>query len=114
MIRNFSKEVLSYNGKAMKENVTGENGVTTQRIVRMSDVLGPLLFFAGSGNSQGSTPLSPDEKWSAYKLTVQLANSPSHVNVDGGDIELIKKLASGSLASGIYGQIVAVLEEKQP
>jgi hypothetical protein len=113
MIRDFSKEVLSYNGKAMKENVTGENGVTTQRIVRMSDVLGPLLFFAGSGNSQNPT-LSPEEKWSAYKLTVQLANIPSHVYVDGGDIELIKKLASGSLASGIYGQIVAVLEEKQP
>lgn len=70
------------------------------------------LFYAGSeqqGN-RGGEQLSDDDKIRCYRISVQLSEHPSDVELTVEDCALVKRIASREFVAGVYGQIVDIIE----
>lgn len=55
-------------------------------------------------------PLSPEEKYMAYKLCGRIAASPENVELTSEEGTFIKRLAANIYSAGAYGQIVDLIE----
>lgn len=69
-----------------------------------------MLFNLGEISSR---PLTPDEKFRAYTLSVKIANADSEVELSKEDADFIIRAAGSSFAAGAYGQIKELLSKIQ-
>jgi len=95
---NFNKNVVDYKGMPLIENGTK---------VSIKETICKFLFLGNGieGNNSG------DEKYTAYKLMVKIANGSNEVEITDKESLLIKKVCSASLNAGAYGQIVELLNK---
>lgn len=115
MTINFNVPILGFGGLPMTEKVKDADGNEKAVVVKVSDMLGRLLFFAGQqGNNaqDASMMLTAEEKYAAFKLSIQLASHPDKVEMTTDDGTLIKRLAGKTYVAGIYGQIYDLVEQK--
>lgn len=98
MKRNFNFPLLNYKGEEIKD----ENGNNQL----MSDIVSLRLFAVGNSDS----PASPEKKMQAYRVMKRIQAKPEEVDLSAEDAVLIKEIAKDTMVSGIYGQLVDVLE----
>lgn len=98
MKRNFNFPLLNYKGEVIKD----ENGNNQL----MSDIVSLRLFAVGNSDS----PASPEKKMQAYRVMKRIQAKPEEVELSAEDAVLIKEIAKDTMVSGIYGQLVDVLE----
>ena len=72
----------------------------------MSDIVSLRLFAVGNSDS----PASPEKKMQAYRVMKRIQAKPEEVDLSAEDAVLIKEIAKDTMVSGIYGQLVDVLE----
>lgn len=65
------------------------------------------LFNASTLNG---APMSPEEKYKAFKLSQRIAANPDGVVLDGADVNLIKAIVGASYSAGAYGCVCDLLE----
>lgn len=68
----------------------------------IGETVGKALFYASG--------LNPEDAYKAWSLSVRIASSPSEVEIDEKDIELIQK-SCAKLQAGAYGQILDMLKQ---
>ena len=54
--------------------------------------------------------MSDDDKLRCYRISVQLSEHPSDVELTVEDCALVKRIASREFVAGVYGQIVDIIE----
>lgn len=98
MKRNFNFPLLNYKGEEIKD----ENGNNQL----MSDIVSLRLFAVGNSGE----PASPEKKMQAYRVMKRIQTKPEEVELSAEDAVLIKEIGKDTMVSGIYGQLVDVLE----
>ena len=93
---NFNVNALDFNGKEIKLN--GQE-------VNMSDEIQKIMFFAGNN---GGRQLNNDEKYLAYKIGKKLAQGAEEFSAE--ELAFIKEQAGKSLAAGVYGFLIDIIE----
>lgn len=99
---NFNQPLKSFNGT----DVTDENN----RPVWASTLIASILF---NSKDISGIPLSPDQKFMAYNLSMKIANSKGTMEVSTEEAAFIKSVAGDKLASGVYGIIRNIIENNQ-
>ena len=92
---NFNTTLKDFRGNDLKDPQTGEIQV-------MKEMVCSRLYIAGEG-------LSDDEKYTAYKVMEKIRLSEGDVDIEDKESVLIKKTCGKTVAAGIYGQIVKLL-----
>lgn len=82
---------------------SGSPLVVLGKEVNIAEELGKTMFFYGN-NEQASI----DEKYKAYKIGQKLSNGDTEYTAE--ELSFIKEMAGRSLAAGVYGQIVDLIE----
>ena len=98
MKRNLNFPILNFKGEEIKD----ENGNNQL----MSDMVSLRLFAVGNSDS----PASPEKKMHADRVMKRIQAKPEEVDLSAEDAVLIKEIAKDTMVSGIYGQLVDVLE----
>lgn len=93
---NFNKSFIDCFGKKVGDKQIGEQ-------------LAMLLFNMSTINN---APVSPEEKYAAYKLCNKLSTATDAVEITEDEAGLIKRIASEYFSAGAYGQIVDLVENK--
>ena len=93
---NFNVNALDFNGKEIKLN---------DQEVNMSDEIQKIMFFAGNN---GGRQLNNDEKYLAYKIGKKLAQGADEFSAE--ELAFIKEQSSLTLAAGMYGFLVDLIE----
>lgn len=68
--------------------------------------LGLELFNLGS---IGNEPLTQEQKYMAYSLSMKLANSDGDIELESKEIEFIDEVAARTYKAGAYGNIKSIL-----
>lgn len=112
MKRNFNTPLKGFGGIPITEKVKNSDGSVSEKPLNVASQLGARLFYAGSeqqGN-RGGEQLSDDDKLRCYRISVQLSEHPSDVELTVEDCALVKRIASREFVAGVYGQIVDIIE----
>ena len=56
-------------------------------------------------------PLSPEQKFSAFNLSMKIANAKGEVEITLEEAQLIKSLSAECFMAGIYGNILKLIEK---
>ena len=91
---NFNVNAVDFSGNEIKLN--GES-------VNMSDEIQKILFFAGAGDG-----MSNEDKYLAYKLGRKIANNEQEYTTE--ELSFIKAQAGKTLAAGVYGFLIDLIE----
>lgn len=71
--------------------------------------LGLELFNLGD---LGKEPLSQEEKYMAYALSVRMANSEGEIEISEAEATFIDRVAANTYKAGAYGNIKELITEK--
>lgn len=99
---NFNQPFKDFLGEA----VIGKDG----KPMMINRVLGLQLF---NLSELKGNPLTPDQKYRAYTLSVKLANEPGEIEFSPEEIEFIDQVSSEVYSAGAYGNIKELLTPKQ-
>lgn len=72
--------------------------------VDLAEELSKSMFFVGSNGDN----VSPEDKYLAYKIGQKLANGDTTYTTE--ELTFIKNTAAKTLAAGVYGQVVDIIE----
>ena len=104
------ESITFLNNKNMKANFnvnavdfSGDEILLNGKKVNLSEELQKSLFFAGN-----NTRLTPEEKYLAYKVGRKLASGSDEYTAE--ECSFIKKIAGDTMAAGLYGSIVDIIE----
>ena len=95
---NFNVNALDFSGNEIKLN---------GKEVNISDEIQKIMFFAGNN---GGRQLDNEAKYLAYKIGKKLAQNETEFSAE--ELAFIKEQASLTLAAGIYGFLVDLIENE--
>lgn len=98
MRANFNVNAVDFSGKEILIN---------GKKVNLSEELQKSLFFAGNN----ATRLTPEEKYLAYKVGRKLASGSDEYTTE--ECSFVKKIAGDTMAAGLYGAIVDIIEGEE-
>ncbi len=100
---NFKKPFVDCFGNPVEEVKDGQKVQ-----VEISHSLAKSLF---NLVTLSNTPLTPEEKLTAYKISKQMAEHPEEVELTTEDASFLKRVAGQLMSAGAYGQIYDIIEE---
>lgn len=56
-------------------------------------------------------PLTPEQKFSAFNLSMKIANAKGEVEITLEEAQLIKSLSAECFMAGVYGNILRLIEK---
>lgn len=95
---------MKVNFKVLAIDFTGNPVKIMNKEVCVAEELEKSLFFYGSSGDN----VSGDNKYMAYKIGRKLSNGDSDYTAE--ELAFIKEIAAKTLAAGLYGQIVDLIE----
>lgn len=105
MKKNLKKKLTFINGEPLTTQTMGEDGKKQSVPLLASDVISRAMFEVAN-----AVPLSPEEKYKAFKICQRIMANPEAAELESDDIVLIRKIIGPSFSAGVYGQIVDLLE----
>ena len=101
---NFNKEFVDCFGKTITEKRNGHDVPS-----RIWESLARALF---NLSVLGGTPVSQDEKYTAYSLSKRIAGNPTEVELSTEEASFLKRVCAEQLSAGAYGIVADIVEGK--
>lgn len=101
----FKKEFVDCFGKPITEKKNGQ-----ETAIRIWESLARNLF---NLSTLSGTPVSQDEKYTAYSLSRRIAGNPSEVEVSTEEASFLKRVCAEQLSAGAYGIVADIVEGKE-
>lgn len=95
---NFNVNALDFNGNEIKLN---------GKEVNMSEEIQKIMFFAGNN---GGRQLNNEQKYLAYKIGKKVAQGDTEYSAE--ELAFIKEQSALTLAAGMYGFLVDLIENE--
>ena len=101
---NFNKTFVDCFGNSITEKKDGKDVAI--------EIWERLAFSLFNISTLGGTPISQDEKYTAYSLSMRIAGNPSEVELSTEEASFLKRVCAEQLSAGAYGIVADIVEGK--